>query len=265
MDETNHETLEQDAAKALLREPRLIQEAGVAARVARIVEPALIGLGYRLVRVRVTPQNGCTVQIMAELPDGTMSVTDCEAVSRMISPLLDVEDPISAQYHLEISSPGIDRPLVRVGDFSRWLTHEAKVEMAIPVEGRKRFRGFLQAVEGETGHECVRIALPDAPADAAPDALLPIRDISEARLVLTDAVIEESLRRGKAALRALGRDEDDEDEEMGEVASPPLRHPPKPRPPKPIKKPLDPQVALKRSQKPKFSSAAARRAGKLEE
>jgi len=256
------------AADALLREPRLIHEVGVGARVARIVEPALIGLGYRLVRVKVSAQGGCTVQIMAEKPDGTMSVKDCEAVSRMISPLLDVEDPVSSAYNLEISSPGIDRPLVRVGDFSRWLTHEAKIEMAVPVDGRKRFRGFLSAVEGEEGAECVRILLPDAPADAEPSALLPIRDIGEARLVLTDAVIAESLRRGKAALRALGQDEDeDEDVEDGqEEAAPPQPRPaPKARPPKPVKKPLDPKIALKKAQKPKFSSAAARRAGKPED
>lgn len=253
-------------ADALLREPRLIHEVGVGARVARIVEPALIGMGYRLVRVKVSAQGGCTVQIMAEKPDGTMNVRDCEAVSRMISPLLDVEDPVSSAYNLEISSPGIDRPLVRVGDFSRWLTHEAKIEMAVPVDGRKRFRGFLSAVEGEY----VRIILPDAPADAEPTALLPIRDIGEARLVLTDAVIAESLRRGKAALRALGRDEDedeDDDIEDGEEAAAPAapRQPPKARPPKPIKKPLDPKIALKKAQKPKFSSAAARRAGKSED
>jgi len=102
------------------RDKRLITESGVAARVAAIVEPVIGDLGFDLVRVRVTPTNGCTVQIMAERPDGTMSVADCETVSRAISPVLDLEDPITQAYYLEISSPGIDRPLVRASDFERW-------------------------------------------------------------------------------------------------------------------------------------------------
>jgi ribosome maturation factor RimP len=97
--------------------------------------------------VRVTPTNGCTVQIMAERPDGTMSVSDCETVSRAISPVLDLEDPIDTAYYLEISSPGIDRPLVRESDFVRWTGYDTKIEMAVPLEGRKRFRGFLRGVE----------------------------------------------------------------------------------------------------------------------
>ncbi|WP_043749208.1 ribosome maturation factor RimP [Methylobacterium nodulans] len=175
-------------------EKRLITETGVAARVAQIVEPSLEGLGFRLVRVRVTGQNGCTVQIMAERPDGTMTVEDCESVSRTISPLLDVDDPIGRAYHLEISSPGIDRPLVRVGDFARWAGHEAKVELTVPLEGRKRFRGIIRAPEGES----VRIDLPDAKEGTPASYDLRLRDIGEAHLVLTDALIRESLRRGSA-------------------------------------------------------------------
>ena len=128
-------------------EKRLVTEAGVAARVAAIIEPAIEGLGYRLVRVRVSGQNGCTVQIMAEREDGTMSVEDCEAISRAISPMLDLEDPIGRAYHLEVSSPGIDRPLVRASDFERWAGHEAKVEMGVPVDAGKRFRGVISAIE----------------------------------------------------------------------------------------------------------------------
>ena len=90
-------------------EPRLVVESGVAARVAAIVEPAIMDLGYRLVRVRVTGQNGCTVQIMAERPDGTIGVDDCEQISRNLAPLLDAENPIDRAYHLEVSSPGIDQ------------------------------------------------------------------------------------------------------------------------------------------------------------
>ena len=132
-----------------LEEPRLITENGVAQRIGRIVDPMIRALGYRLVLVKVSGLNGCTVQIMAERPDGTMGVNDCEAISRAIAPLLDVEDPISTAYNLEISSPGIDRPLVRVSDFARWIGFDARIEMAVAVEGRKRYRGFIDAVEGE--------------------------------------------------------------------------------------------------------------------
>jgi ribosome maturation factor RimP len=148
----------------------------------------------------VTGHNGCTVQIMAERPDGTMTVDDCEAVSRAVSPVLDVDDPVDRAYHLEISSPGIDRPLVRVSDFERWAGHEAKIQMRIPVDGRKRFRGFVLGVEG--GAAVVRRLDPKPEED--PQALLPIRDIEEAHLVLTDELIRESLRRDKAAREARG-------------------------------------------------------------
>ena len=109
----------------------------------------LSGLGYRLVRVRVSGTAGCTVQIMAERPDGTMAIEDCEAASRALSPVLDVEDPIEREYRLEMSSPGIDRPLVRRSDFERYAGHEVKIEMAVALEGRKRFRGILLGVEGD--------------------------------------------------------------------------------------------------------------------
>src|SRR5919112_4232717 len=128
---------------------RLITESGVAARVAAIAEPVIQDLGFRLVRVKVSGQGGCTVQIMAEREDGTMTVEDCETVSRALSPVFDLEDPVGRAYHLEISSPGMDRPLVRSQDFERWAGHEAKIEMAVPVDGRKRFRGVVRGVEGE--------------------------------------------------------------------------------------------------------------------
>src|SRR5712691_6970232 len=129
-------------------EPRLIVEQGVAARVAAIVEPVLLGMGYRLVRVRISGLDGCTVQIMAEQPDRTMTVEDCEAVSRALSPVLDVADPIDRTYRLEISSPGMDRPLVRCSDFERFAGHQIKVEMAVAIDGRRRFRGVLLGVQG---------------------------------------------------------------------------------------------------------------------
>ncbi len=110
-------------------EPRIVTERGTEARIANIVEPAIRGLGYRLVRVKLSAMNGTTLQIMAERPDGTMTVDDCETVSRDLSPLLDVEDPIDRDYHLEVSSPGIDRPLVRRSDFETWGGHLAKIEL----------------------------------------------------------------------------------------------------------------------------------------
>lgn len=191
-------------------EPRLITETGVAARIAALVEPVLADLGYRLVRVKVSSRDGGTLQIMAERPDGTMSIDDCEAASRALSPVLDVEDPISSAYRLELSSPGIDRPLVRLSDFERWAGHEVRVDMAVPVSGRKRFRGVLV---GATGGEA-QVKRLDAPGGEDPLAALPVRDIGEAKLVLTDALITEALRQAKAAERGLAEDDEDaEDEE----------------------------------------------------
>lgn len=176
-----------------LAEPRLLTEQGLDARVARIVEPILNDLGYRLVRVKVLPQNGCTVQIMAEKPDGTMAVEDCEAVSRAVSPALDVEDPIDRAYYLEVSSPGIDRPLVRKSDFARWAGHVAKVELAQALDGRKRFRGSLLGLDGDS----VGLRLEGVPEGAPDTAWLPVDRIGEAKLVLTDALVEASLRAAK--------------------------------------------------------------------
>ncbi|MGO4524486.1 ribosome maturation factor RimP [Microvirga sp. 2MCAF35] len=192
------------------RDKRLITESGVAARVAAIVEPVIEDLGFNLVRVRVTGANGCTVQVMAERPDGTMLVSDCETVSRAISPVLDLEDPIATAYHLEISSPGIDRPLVRVSDFERWSGYDTKVEMAAPVDGRKRFRGLLRGVEDGM----LVIELPDVKEGLEPIARVPLTDIGEAHLVLTDELIRESLRRGTAPTT------DDLDEDTDVVDAP---------------------------------------------
>jgi ribosome maturation factor RimP len=173
-------------------EPRLISEPGRAARVATVVEPVLASLGYRLVRVRVSAFAGCTVQIMAERPDGGMTIEDCEIASRALSPVLDVAAPIESAYRLEISSPGIDRPLVRRSDFDRYAGHIAHVEMQIPIDGRRRFRGQLNGTEGD----CVRMRYGDAENEHV-DVLLPINDMTEARLVLTDSLVAQSLRRGK--------------------------------------------------------------------
>jgi ribosome maturation factor RimP len=177
-----------------IAEPRLIVEQGLPARVAAIAGPVLSGLGYRLVRVRVSGTVGITVQIMAEKADGSMAIEDCEAASRALSPVFDAEDPIEREYRLEVSSPGIDRPLVRLSDFVRHAGHEAKIEMEVAREGRKRFRGLVLGVEGSSA----RLRRKDAALGEDPDVLLPIADMAEARLVLTDALIRESLRQGQA-------------------------------------------------------------------
>lgn len=186
-----------DVTNTAEKEPRLVVEPGLSARVAAIAEPIVEQLGYRLVRVQISPYAGLTVQIMAERPDGSMSVGDCETVSRALSPVIEAEDPIEKAYRLEVSSPGIDRPLVRRSDFERYAGHVAKVEMARGMDGRKRFRGVLLGVEGDT----VRLRREDARPDEPQDFELPIEDMAEARLVLTDALVEESLRRGKQAGR----------------------------------------------------------------
>jgi ribosome maturation factor RimP len=176
-------------------EPRLIAEAGLSARVAAIVEPVIHGLGYRLVRVRVSGSDGCTVQVMAERADGTMTIEDCETCSRALSPVLDTADPVDRAYRLELSSPGLDRPLVRRSDFERYAGNVVKIEMAVAVDGRKRFRGQLLGAEGNAA----RVQRDDAPAGEPADILLPIEEMAEAKLVLTDALIAEALRRSKQA------------------------------------------------------------------
>jgi ribosome maturation factor RimP len=185
-------------------EPRLISETGLGARVAAIVEPVLEGLGFRLVRVRISGQSGCTVQIMAERPDGNMLIEDCETASRALSPVLDVSDPLDQAYRLEVSSPGIDRLLVRRSDFERYAGHPVKVEMTVAVAGRRRFRGMLLGAEGAAARVQNQDALPDQPAEI----LLPIEDMAEAKLVLTDDLITESLRRSKATERKAGGERD---------------------------------------------------------
>lgn len=176
-------------------ETRLVSETGLARRIGAIAEPVLQDMGYELVRVRVTGQNGCTVQIMAERPDGSMTVEDCSDVSRALSPVLDVEDPVDSEYHLEISSPGIDRPLVRRRDFERWAGNEAKIELSQMLDGRKRFRGVIGGVT-DTG---VKLQLDGG--EEQTEAELPFDLIAEARLVLTDALIEQSLKAQKKAAR----------------------------------------------------------------
>ncbi|MGA3339264.1 MAG: ribosome maturation factor RimP [Methylocella sp.] len=197
-----------------LDEPRLIEETGVSARVAHLAQPVLAGLGYRLVRVKLSAQAGTTVQIMAERPDGSMNVKDCEIVSAALSPVLDVEDPVKTAYRLEISSPGIDRPLVRVSDFRRALAQEARIELNNGIGGRKRFRGLIGKVIGDGRSAVVILERNDTKPGEAAIAELPLHDIAEARLILTEELIRQALRAAKAAQDSAGSSEP----EMGGAA-----------------------------------------------
>jgi len=233
MTESTFEPAESD----LLTEPRLVVEPGAAARVSAVAGPVLQGMGYRLVRIKISAEAGCTVQVMAERPDGSMQLEDCEAISRALSPVLDIADPIQRAYRLEISSPGIDRPLVRRSDFERYSGHLVKIEMAVAHQGRKRFRGILAGVEGDA----VRITRDDRTPETEPDLLLRMADIGDAKLVLTDELIAESMRRGKAAERELKR-------ELG--LAPPLAPHAKPSPPEKSFAPKPPAPTAKPAKKP---------------
>jgi ribosome maturation factor RimP len=164
---------------------RYIRQTPLEARIAALAGPVADGLGYRLVRVRVTPENGTTLQVMAEDADGRFTIADCERLSRELSPVLDVEDPIEREYHLEVSSPGIDRPLVRARDFAAYVGAEARVELADPIGGRKRFRGEIVAADDAS----VTIRLPDVPQGSEANHVLPLAAIAEAKLVMTDALL----------------------------------------------------------------------------
>lgn len=174
---------------------RIVRESGIDSRIAAVVMPVLRGMGYRLVRVRLSGQNGLTLQVMAEREDGTMTVEDCEAVSRAISPALDVDDPIEKAYHLEVSSPGIDRPLVRRSDFAAWRGHLAKVETSVLVAERKRFRGRISAADDEG----VLIERDQPAYGEEPSVRLPFEAVSEARLILTDDLIRDALSKDNRA------------------------------------------------------------------
>lgn len=177
-------------AAAPLDEPRFVSETGAGARVGHAAIPVLADLGYRLVRVKISAGSPAILQIMAERPDGTMGIEDCEAVSKALSPVLDLDDPITGAYRLEISSPGIDRPLVRRSDLDRARGHEARIELAVPLEGRKRFRGLIEG----TSDGLLHLKRLDAKPDETATLDLVIGNIGEARLVLTDALIREALR-----------------------------------------------------------------------
>lgn len=167
----------------------LATESGIAAKVRALIEPSVEAMGFDLVRVRFITTSRRTLQIMAERTDGTMTVEDCAEVSRAASAILDVEDPIKGEYNLEVSSPGIDRPLVREQDYLKYAGFEAKIETATPISGQRRFRGAL------AGFEDGQVAL-DAPQGRV---YLPFDNIEQAKLVLTDALIDAHQDARKAA------------------------------------------------------------------
>ena len=167
---------------------RYISETGQEQRIAAIVTPVAKDLGFSLVRVKILPENGCTLQIMAEDDFGRFTVAQCQELSQELSPVLDVEEPIDVAYHLEVSSPGVDRPLVRVRDFENCLGHEVRIELATMLDGRKRFRGLVKSVDASN----VIVTLPDVPAGANADFALPLKSIATAKLILTDRLLKEA-------------------------------------------------------------------------
>ena len=195
-------------ATATDSDDRIIRESGIDARIALIVQPVLRAIGFRLVRVHLSGQNGLTLQIMAEREDGTMTVEDCEEVSRAVSPALDVDDPIEKAYHLEVSSPGIDRPLVRKSDFATWTGHLVKMETSVLVADRKRFKGRI----AESDADGVLIERDKAAYGEEPTVRVPYDAIAEARLILTDDLIRDALskdnRARKEARKRRGEPED---------------------------------------------------------
>ena len=174
---------------AIDMENRLVRENGPALTIAKIAEPVLVDLGFRLVRVRVSGLGNSEVQLIAERPDGTLTIDDCVTITRGLSPVLDVEDPIAGKYRLEVSSPGIDRPLVRPCDFESKAGFVAKIEMHTALAGRRRFKGKLEGFEdGE-----VRIFVkPDDGSESDILIGLPFEQISDAKLVMTDDLLEKS-------------------------------------------------------------------------
>lgn len=162
----------------------------LAEQITALITPILTDMGFELVQVKfIESKQSRLLQIMAERPDGSMTIEDCTAISRQLSAVFEVEDAIPGEYRLEISSPGIDRPLVKLSDYTKYLGHTAKIETILPIEGRKRFSGPLKAVEGND----VIITVDNK------DVALPFMDIQTAKLVLTDALIKAYQKQQKAS------------------------------------------------------------------
>ena len=186
---------------------RFIRETGMAAQIAALAEPVINELGLRLVRVAILAQGGTTVQIMADKLDGAISVDECALISRRLSPLLDAHDPISGGYTLEVSSPGIARPLVRPSDFEDWAGFEARIELNEIIDGRRRFRGVLEGFED--GEVLLRVSLKDG---EEPQVIgLPVNMIGDAKLVLTDDLLKLAGAGVLSAKAGSGEDQENED------------------------------------------------------
>ena len=179
------------AAFLLLRRRGLRATNPAEERLLALIEPEAEGLGYRIVRVRLSGNRRKRLQVMAERgSDGYMGIDDCGRLSRALSPMLDLKDPIAGEYDLEVSSPGIDRPLMRLEDFERFAGHEAKLETIGSIDGRRRFKGVIAGVSGDE----VRLT-----SSEGGELRFKFAGLSDARLVLTDKLIEEDLKRSKAA------------------------------------------------------------------
>lgn len=183
---------QETSAEFFADEPFLNAPEGVEARLCALIAPLCAQMGFRLVRARLLGLNGLTLQIMAERFDGSMAIEDCELLSQAVSPLLDVEDVVDRQYNLEISSPGMDRPLVRKSDFAAWRGHLAKIETHSPIEGRKKFRGIILAAEDS--HIIFQYT---AKEGGETETEIPFAQIAEANLVLTDELIRAVLQQDK--------------------------------------------------------------------
>ncbi|MDV7272322.1 ribosome maturation factor RimP [Thioclava sp. A2] len=170
----------------------LIAKTAIDRRLAEIVGPTIEGLGFELVRLRLQGGKRATLQIMADRPEGGIDVDDCAAISTAVSAVLDVEDPIEENYALEVSSPGIDRPLTRLKDFDMWDGYEVKIETSEMIDGRRRFKGVIRGTEGD------EVLLELEEQGETLTIGLQFDWLSDAKLVLTDDLIAEMLRQKKA-------------------------------------------------------------------
>jgi ribosome maturation factor RimP len=188
----------------------LIAKTPIDQHLAQIVTPVIEGLGFELVRIRLMGGRTPTLQIMADRPDGGIIVEDCAKISTAVSAILDVEDPIEDNYTLEVSSPGIDRPLTRLKDFAVWAEYEVRIETTELIDGRRRFKGTLQGTEGDE----ILIAIEEGTIGLKFDWL------SDAKLVLTDDLIAEMLRQRKASGTFNEADFDEIETSEGDEADP---------------------------------------------
>ncbi|WP_028913961.1 ribosome maturation factor RimP [Pseudorhodobacter ferrugineus] len=190
----------------------LIAKTAIDRRLAEIVTPAIEDLGFELVRIRLMSGKLKILQIMADRPEGGIIVEDCATISTAVSAILDVEDPIEDNYTLEVSSPGIDRPLTRLKDFDMWADYEARIETTELIDGRRRFKGILRGIEGNE----VLIELDDGKEPVTIG--LEFEWLSDAKLVLTDDLIAEMLRQKKASGNYDANDFDEIEESEGDEA-----------------------------------------------